>query len=117
MATVGEAKRTNHPGYMKVLDRPVSLIAIATGIAAVSFLFHVIAPTGTLLGDLILGYAPVLLGCVSMFLLVRARRKVVHRGRVTIYAVILSPFAFSYPAWILILLVYFTNLVCTRGRC
>jgi len=68
------------------------------------------------MSDLIRGYVPILLGSVSMLLCVLARRKAVHKGRVAIYAVVLSPLAFSYPGWMLILLVLIP-LVFTRGRC
>jgi hypothetical protein len=79
-------------------------LAFATLVAATSFLLPEIAPkvlAKTLLNDLAFGYFSILLGCVSMWLCVRARRKAVHKILVTVYAVVLSPFAFSLPAWML----------------
>jgi hypothetical protein len=93
--------------HQGVLDRPALLIAGATLVAVVSFLSHLIVPSKTLLSDLALGYVPILLGCVSMLLCDRARRRTTHRRLVTLYAVIISPFAFSYPAWILILWILY----------
>jgi hypothetical protein len=60
--------------------------------------------TGKTLGtQVILGYFPVLLGSVAIWLCIRARRKAAHKRLVALYAVVLAPFAFSYPAWIAIL--------------
>jgi hypothetical protein len=41
-----------------------------------------------------------LLGCISMWLCWRAGKQTRSKKLVLCYAVLLAPFAFSYPAWI-----------------
>jgi hypothetical protein len=83
-------------------DSAVLLVG-ATAVAVLSFLFHMITRQSSLLSEAVWGYFPVLLGSVSMWLCFKARKEAIHKGFVLLYAILLAPFAFSYPAWLLIL--------------
>lgn len=56
---------------------------------------------------MVLGYAPILLGSAAMWLCWRARRIARHKAGILGYAILLAPFAFSYPAWILFLWIWY----------
>jgi hypothetical protein len=90
-------------------EGPAILLAAATVISAVSFFFHDIAKGQTLGAEAILGYAPVVMGAIAMALCIRARKKTVHKRLVVLYAVLLAPFAFSYPAWIAFLWIVYIS--------
>ncbi len=90
-------------------SKPAWLLVCATAVATLSFLFHIMATPRTLLGETIWGYFPLLLGFVSMWLCFKARNEAVHKGLVLLYAIVLAPFAFSYPAWLLILWVGYAS--------
>jgi hypothetical protein len=79
------------------------LLTLATVIALISLFLHTIIEPKGLGSEAVIGYVPVLLGCVSMWLCVRARRNTKHKGLVLSYTLFLAPFAFSYPAWIVFL--------------
>lgn len=83
------------------------LLAYATVLAALSFLFHMVVPGNSLFGEVALAYVPVLLGCVSMWLCFKAWKGAAHKRFVIFYAIVLAPFAFSYPAWLLILWILY----------
>lgn len=59
--------------------------------------------------EVFVGYMPVLLGCISMWLCYRAYRRATRKKLVVAYAVLLAPFAFSYPAWIVFLWMMFAT--------
>jgi hypothetical protein len=94
---------------LKLTEGPAVLLIAATVISAVSFSFHMMATGKTLGAEVILGYFPVLLGFVAMLLCIWAGRKSTHKGLVALYAVVLAPFAFSYPAWMVILWVLYVS--------
>jgi hypothetical protein len=112
--------RIAHPGRGEVLSGRVSqlrygagstglLLVGATVLAAVSFSFHIIVRASSVGTEAILGYIPVLLGCICMWLCLKARRAAGRKWLVLSYAVVLAPFAFSYPAWSLILWVEYIS--------
>jgi hypothetical protein len=95
--------------HHKVTEGPVVLLIAATIISAMSFAFHTMAIGKTLGTEVILGYFPVLLGVAAMWLCIRARKKTAHKRLVALFAVVLAPFAFSYPAWMVILWILFIS--------
>jgi hypothetical protein len=111
--------RIVQPGRRDVLTGRVSqlrngangagMLLAATALAAISFAFHMIVRNRSVGTEAILGYVPVLLGCICMWLCFRAHRSAVHKRLILLYAVILAPFAFSYPAWVLILWVEYIS--------
>lgn len=74
------------------------MLFVATAIAVSSFCL--LALPGQLFS-----YLPILLGCFSMLLCILARRRAVYKDLVTLYMILLSPFAFCYPAWFLLFYV------------
>ncbi|MGA3028090.1 MAG: hypothetical protein ABSF98_25345 [Bryobacteraceae bacterium] len=54
-------------------------------------------------------FLPFVLGGASMLLCLRARQRAQRKRLVLVYAVVLAPFAFSYPAWILFLFVLYVS--------
>lgn len=89
--------------HRAVLEEPGLLLLGATAVATVSYLLHDLPPPNALIGQVIFGYVPIVLGCIAVWLCIRARRKTAHKRLVTLYTVALSPFAFGYPAWIVVL--------------
>ena len=49
-----------------------------------------------------------------MWLCIRARKKTAHKRLVALFAVVLAPFAFSYPAWMVILWVLYVSYLLLR---
>jgi hypothetical protein len=79
------------------------LLVAATVLSLVSLgLFFVLLPSGQMSKPLV-ALLPILLGCVSMWLCWRARRAARHKIAVIVYAIVLAPFAFSYPAGLALL--------------
>lgn len=85
------------------------LLISATAISTASFLLHVPAVDHPLGLALIFAYIPLLFGSVAMLLCVLALLKSKRKSLVLVYTVVLAPFAFSYPAWIIILWVLYTS--------
>jgi hypothetical protein len=54
-------------------------------------------------------FLPFVLCGASMLLCLRARQRAQRKRLVLVYAVVLAPFAFSYPAWILFLFVLYVS--------
>lgn len=85
-----------------------ALLGFATAIAVVSFFSNNIwSINRSLLTDALLGYVPILCGLVCMWLCFQARKKTYHKRLVLMYAILLAPFAFCYPAWFLILWILY----------
>jgi hypothetical protein len=80
--------------------KPVQLLALATAVAALSLYFNILVTSRFLLAEAGLSYVPMLLGCLSMWLCLKARAKSTHKALFFTYAIVIAPFAFSYPAWI-----------------
>ena len=76
------------------------LLACATAIAVVSPLTGQIFDPKTPNSQFLVGYIPLVLGCICMWLCFRAQRQAKHRKMILLYAGLLAPFAFAYPAWI-----------------
>ena len=93
----------------KLPDRPAVLLLTAAAISTLSFFFRDLVPGKPIVMELIVGYFPLLLGCVAMALCVLALNKAAHKRLVILYAVILAPFAFSYPAWLIILWILYAS--------
>jgi hypothetical protein len=91
--------------------KPMTLFA-ATTLAIFSFLFELlfrsIFVATPLYFETILGYIPIVLGCVCLWLCVEATRRAKQKWLVIGYMILLAPFAFSYPAWMLFVWVAFT---------
>lgn len=85
----------------------VLLLGSATFVAAMSVLL--LTRVHGRIAEIVLGYVPIPLGCISMWLCWRARQKARHKTLVLCYAILLAPFAFSYPAWILFIYVWFRS--------
>jgi hypothetical protein len=97
---------------MSRLELPASpslLLIVATGIAAVSLFLHLLAPARTLGTEVALGYVPFLLGCAAMWLCIEARRNTTHKLPVLLYTIVLAPFAFSYPAWMIFIWILYIS--------
>jgi len=92
-----------------VATKPLVLLISATAVAAFSFFFHTFGSVRSLAAETVLGYIPLLLGCASLWLCLKAYERAKHKGLVGAYSIMLSPFAFSYPAWILILWILFAS--------
>jgi hypothetical protein len=75
-----------------------ALVACATGVAIASLSSAFILDPKTLNAQLAVGYTPILLGCLSMWLCFKARQKARHKRGVLLYAILLAPIAFCYPA-------------------
>jgi hypothetical protein len=65
-------------------------------IRRLAFFLNVFTPKA-LADDILLGYIPILLGCISMSLCWRAHKQARHKALVLCYAVLLAPLAFYYP--------------------
>jgi hypothetical protein len=91
--------------HVRAQGGPVGPLIAATAISMVSLFFNQLADGKTLATELVFSYVPLLLGLAAMWLCVLARRRTARKRLVTLYAVILAPFAFSYPAWMVLLLV------------
>lgn len=83
----------------KIWNRPTGLLSSAAAIAAVSLFFEPVIRPQRLFAQVVLGYIPVLLGCISMWLCIRASKRSNHKRIVFLYAIVLAPFAFAYPVW------------------
>jgi len=94
---------TDKPLRFKKTEEAAVLLLAATMISALSFFFHMLLTGRTLGTEVVLAYFPVLLGFVAMWLCICAGRKTARKGLVALYAAVLAPFAFSYPAWMVIL--------------
>lgn len=84
----------------------------AMAIAAVSLFivqFIQIVEGGDLAIEVFVGSAPVVLGCIAMGLCYKAYARAMRKKLVVAYAVLLAPFAFSYPAWIVFLWLMFAT--------
>jgi hypothetical protein len=55
------------------------------------------------------GLVPIVLGGLSMLLCFAARERTRHKRLVIAYAVLLAPFAFSYPAWMMFVKVLYLS--------
>jgi hypothetical protein len=86
-----------------------ALLASATAVAIVSFYFFALVKPNGLTEEVFLGYIPVMLGGVSMWLCLRARKKAARKRLVLSYAIVLAPFAFNYPASLLILWLLYVS--------
>jgi hypothetical protein len=94
----------------RALSCPV-LLACATAIGILSLFSHGIVSATPLVVWIEDGYVPLVLGGLSMLLCFVARQRTRHKRLVVAYAVLLAPFAFSYPAWMLFLWV-----MCASGK-
>ena len=94
---------------MDVRSRPSFLLISATAVAAFSFFFHIFGSARSLAAETALGYIPLLLGCTSLWLCFQARKRAKHKGFVVAYSIMLAPFAFSYPAWFLVVSILFAS--------
>jgi len=93
-----------------MIARPaVWLLVAATVLSAVSLFFQAIVGARRLITETFLGYLPILLGCISMWLCWRAHQKARRKTLVLCYSILLAPFAFSYPAWIAFLYVWYRS--------
>jgi hypothetical protein len=90
-------------------SRSLQLLAFATAAAILSMSFHILITPSSLLAEAVLGYVPILLGFLSIWLCCRAWARATHKTLVLVYAVVLTPFAFSYPAWLLVIWVLYKS--------
>jgi hypothetical protein len=79
------------------------LMISATVLAAVSFLLNVVIRVRSLILEIAIGYIPLLIGCVCLRLCYMAYKRAERRPLVLWWSIALTPFAFSYPAWAVIL--------------
>ena len=91
----------------KFATAPV-LLGSATVVALASFLFHLIIPNN-LIFEVALGYVPIVLGGICLWLGYCACRVARHKLSTAVYVVLLTPFAFSYPAWLLFIWIMYTS--------
>ena len=89
--------------------KPAALLSAATALAALSFFWHTLPWTKSLDVEIVLGYVPLVSGVVCVWLCLKARSRTKHKGLVLCYSVHLAPFAFSYPAWMLIVWIAFES--------
>jgi len=89
--------------------KPVQLLTLATAVAVLSLYFNVVVTSRFLLAEAALSYMPMLLGSLSMWLCLKARAKSSHKALVLTYAIVLAPFAFSYPAWMFFIWVMYAS--------
>ena len=85
------------------------LIALASAVAILSLFSHDILKPTNLYTQVAFGYTPLVLGCLSLWLCLKAHRKAKHKKVVLIYTILLAPFAFSYPVWFLFIWVMYTS--------
>ncbi len=85
------------------------LIALATVLAGLSLFSHDILRPTNLNTQLAFGYIPVILGCVCLWLCIKARTKAKHKNLVLLYTVLILPFAFSYPAWLFFIWIMYAS--------
>jgi len=85
----------------KLASSPI-LLGLATVLASVSFFFHVVIPRSFLYQEA-LWWVPIVLGGMCVWLGYSAWRVARYRRFTIIYMVLLTPFAFSYPGWVLVL--------------
>ncbi len=90
------------------LTAPFFLLVTATVLASLSF-FFILLPIRSLPAQVGFGYLPLLLGCASLWLCLKARKRAKHKVLVIVYSVMLAPFAFSYPAWLLIVWILYSS--------
>lgn len=90
----------------KWAESPV-LIALASALAVLTLFSPNICKPTNLFTELACGYTPLLLGCLSLWLCMKARRKAKHKKLVVLYTVILLPFAFGYPVWLLFIWIMY----------
>jgi hypothetical protein len=95
--------------HLRPLESTAVLLITATIISTLSFSFHLLAPTERPVMESIFAYLPLLFGGVAIGLCVRAINKASHKRLVMVYTVILAPFAFSHPAWMIILWILYTS--------
>jgi hypothetical protein len=84
------------------------LLGCATVVALGSFFFLLIIPNG-LVYEATLGYVPIALGGICLWLGYSAFRIARHKFSTAAYMVILTPFAFSYPARLLFLWIMYAS--------
>jgi hypothetical protein len=84
----------------------LTLLDAATALSALSLFFHLFIGQG-LIAQAVFGYVPILLGFIVLWLCWRARGRTRHKTAVVLYAIFLAPFAFSYPAWIFFIWVWY----------
>ena len=81
-----------------MISRPIIwLLGSATVLSLVSLCFPFFVQPKSLIAQILIGYIPILLGCIAMWLCLRARKKARHKALVILYAILLAPFAFYYP--------------------
>lgn len=85
------------------------LLSAATAVAGLSFFWHTLSWTKSLYAETVLGYVPLALGVVCLWLCLKARGRTTYKRLVLCYSVILAPFAFSYPAWMLVVWIAFES--------
>ncbi|HEX5226318.1 MAG TPA: hypothetical protein VFW44_01350 [Bryobacteraceae bacterium] len=88
-------------------NRQISLLIAATCLAAISLSLDLLISARALVTEILLGYAPILLGSVAMWLCLQARRTAQHKTAVLLYTILLAPFAFSYPAWLAFVWIWY----------
>lgn len=84
-------------------------VTLATALAVLSFFWHTLLARKSLYAEALLGYVPLMLGTVCMWLCFKARVRAKHKSLVLWYSLALAPFAFSYPAWMLIVWIAFAS--------
>ena len=57
--------------------------------------------------EVVLAYVPILFGILAMWLCLRARAGSEHKALVLTYTIVIAPFAFSYPVWLLFIWVMY----------
>jgi hypothetical protein len=92
---------------LKFTTAPI-LLGFATVVALASFFFPSIIPNG-LIFEVILGYVPIVLGGICLCLGYSAFRIARHKLSTAAYMVLLTPFAFSYPAWLLFIWIMYAS--------
>ena len=100
------AGRTPH---LRLLESPATLLMTATAISTLSFFFRALVPAKPLVMELILAYSPLLFGGVAMGLCIMAVSKAAHKRLIVLYTMTLAPFAFGYPAWMIILWILYAS--------
>lgn len=91
--------------------KPVQLLGLATAVAALSLCLNFLVRPDSWPAQEVIGYVPIPLGFLSMWLCLKARTKATRKALVVGYAIVLAPFAFNYPAWL-----FFTWVLYASGR-
>ncbi len=95
---------------MRLRPSTYLLLGVVTILAASSFLFGLIVPGAFEGGFNPAGAsAPLLIGCVCTLMGYKVWNAAGRLGGVGIYLLLLLPFAFGYPAWIVLLVIAYLS--------